>query len=389
VRVALRAANVPAFGLQRCDVEDGAQPEGVKGDVIAVSRNTLEGTWGRVRVADGGFTFFPGARVRMTPALVSERDEGDTYTIEPVPGDRPVTGRWRPARLVWPGPLVGAVGRRFELGNRVRGTMYVRMDAGSKLLRVAVDGVNRAGNHRVRLRLPVRAGRSATADMLYGPVRRPLVRQGTARAGSEAPTPSAPMHRYVMAGGWMVCARGLNEYELTPDGSLAITLLRAVGDLSRGNLRNRPGNAGWPVATPDAQCRGPFRAELAIAYLGKDDPVRAEELADEFHAPLAGAMYRTGIDVPASVAGPELSGRGLAFRALKPREDGAGVVVRCVNVTNRPRAGFLRWSSAVTRAFRARLDETLLQELPIASDRRTIRFVAGAREVASVVVETW
>jgi 2-O-(6-phospho-alpha-D-mannosyl)-D-glycerate hydrolase len=388
VRVAVRQADVPAFGLLRCDVREGIAPVSVKGDAIAASRTALAGTWGRVAVTGTGFAFLPGARVRLVPELVSERDEGDTYTIEPVAGDRPVIARWGSPRLVWPGPLVGAVSCDVTLGGRVRGRTFVRMDAGSKLLRIVVDGENRAGNHRVRLRLPVRAGRAATADMLYGPRRRPVVRHGAVRGRHEAPAPAAPMHRYVMAGGWLVCARGLHEYELLPDGTLAITLLRAVGDLSRGNLRQRPGHAGWPVATPDAQCRGPFRAELAVAYLGNDDPVRAEELADEFLAPLAGMMYRTGIDVPASVPGPELSGRGLAFRALKPREDGTGVVVRCVNVTNRPRSGVLRWPSAVTRAFRARLDETLLDELPSGRDRRTMRFVARAREVVTLVVET-
>jgi len=387
VRVAVRAADVPAFGLHRYEVREDAATVRISGDTITATSGSLGGTWGRVTIGARGLAFLPGARVRLMPELVSERDEGDTYTIEPVPGDRAVVARWKPSTLVWPGPLVGALGRRFVLGSRAHGTMFVRMDAGSKLLRIVVEGENRAGNHRIRLRFPVRARRTATADMLYGPVHRASVRHGAVRTGNESPAPAAPMHRYVIAGGWHISARGLHEYELLPDGTVAITLLRAVGDLSRGNLRNRPGHAGWPVATPDAQCLGPFRAELAVAYLGKDDPVRGEEFADEFLAPLAGMMYRTGIDVPATVPGPELSGDGLAFRILKPREDGVGVVVRCVNVTGRRRRGVLRWPTPVTHGFRARLDETLLEELPIAKDRRTIRFVVEPRAIMTIVVE--
>jgi mannosylglycerate hydrolase len=382
VRVGVEVGSVPAFGMLRYAVEDEpganrlAPARHARSAPVVAAPRALSGTWGRVTTGARGFTFHPGGRIRLAADLVSERDEGDTYTIEPVAGDRPIVARWRSPSLVWPGPLIGAIGRRFTLGNRAHGTMYVRMDAGSKL----------AGNHRLRLMLPVRA-RGAVADMLYGPVRRAAVRSTSPRPGEESAAPSAPMHRYVLAGGWLVCARGLHEYELLPDGTLAITLLRAVGDLSRGNLRNRPGHAGWPTPTPGAQCLGRFRAELAVAHLGRDDVVRAEELAEEFQVPLAGVMYRAGIDLPVSVVGPALEGGGLAFRALKPREEGSGVVVRCVNVTSRPRRGVLRWPSLVLHAFRARLDETLLEEVPVAADRRTIRFVAEPRGIVTLIVE--
>jgi len=37
-----------------------------------------------------------------------------------------------------------------------------------------------------------------------------------------------------------------------------VTVLRACGELSRIDLPERPGNAGWPTHTPEAQCIGPF-----------------------------------------------------------------------------------------------------------------------------------
>jgi hypothetical protein len=44
-----------------------------------------------------------------------------------------------------------------------------------------------------------------------------------------------------------------------------MTLIRAVGDLSRNDLATRPsGHAGPPVATPAAQCLGLQRFELAF-----------------------------------------------------------------------------------------------------------------------------
>jgi alpha-mannosidase/mannosylglycerate hydrolase len=200
------------------------------------------------------------------------------------------------------------------------------------------------------------------------------------------------MHRYVSAGGWTICARGLHEYEVLPNGALAVTVLRAVGDLSRGDLAARPGHAGWPTATPGAQGVGPFRAEVALAPMGVGDRSDArawdavEAAADDFHAPLAGRMYRSGIDVPEVVDGPGLTGSGLAFRALKPREEGEGIVLRCVNLTRRARQGTWTFPSPVTRAFRARLDETVEAELALSPDRRTIAFRAGPREIVTVIV---
>jgi alpha-mannosidase len=392
VRVAVWGRDLPALALVRFEVHDGAAPAPPLPDVVWASGASLRASWGGVRAVRDGFVIAVGGRtLRLAPGLLDERDEGDTYTIEPVPGDRPVRAQWGRARVVWSGPLVAALARPFRIGGRVRGTAYLRIDAGSPLVRIAVDGINRAGQHRVRLVVPVRAADRSTADMAFGAVtrQRETLR---ARSGEEAPPTTAPMHRYVSAGGWTICARGLHEYEVLPNGALAVTVLRAVGDLSRGDLAARPGHAGWPTATPGAQGVGPFRAEVALAPMGVGDRSDArawdavEAAADDFHAPLAGRMYRSGIDVPEVVDGPGLTGSGLAFRALKPREEGEGIVLRCVNLTRRARQGTWTFPSPVTRAFRARLDETVEAELALSPDRRTIAFRAGPREIVTVIV---
>jgi mannosylglycerate hydrolase len=393
VRVAVRARDVPAFGLARLDVRDGAAPAYELADAVSVRGTALRASWGGARATRDGFTVVVGGRtLRLSPALMDERDEGDTYTIQPVAGERPLRARWGRARVVWAGPLVAALARPFRIGSRARGTIYVRIEAGSQLVRIAVEGANLAGQHRLRFVVPVGADDQVTADVAFGAStrRRETARQ---RPGQEAPATTAPMHRYVSAGGWTVCARGLHEYELLPDGALAVTLLRAVGDLSRGDLPARPGHAGWPTATPGAQGLGAFRAEMALAPVGvsERDPARnwdaVESGADEFHAPLAARMYRSGIDVPEIVEGPALSGAGLAFRALKPREEGEGIVLRCVNVTRQARRGAWTFPYPVTRAFRARLDESVEAELPLSDDRRRIEFAAGPRGIVTVVVE--
>jgi alpha-mannosidase len=372
-RVIARVDQVPAFGCVRLGVEAGV-PGGGRGAESDAARHS------------------PLPAPRSAASLVSDRDEGDTYTFQPVPGDRPVQAAWGPGRTVWRGPLVAGLALPFRLGDRARGTLFVRADAGSALVRYVVDGVNLRGNHRLRIVFPA-GGTRATADMPYGSVTRPRVIFDPADFPREWPALTGPMHRYVSAGGRTVFARGLHEYELLEDGRLAITLFRAVGDLSRGALRARPGHAAWPTPTPGAQELGAFRAELAVAGLGAQagDPASAwaavERAADEFHAPLAGRMLRWGIDVPPVTSGPELSGEGLVFKALKPRADGPGVVLRCLNPTDHRQVGRWRWPAPIRRAFRARLDETVLAEIRLGGDRRTVRFEAKPWEVVTIIIE--
>jgi alpha-mannosidase len=165
-------------------------------------------------------------------------------------------------------------------------------------------------------------------------------------------------------GAFTVFARGAFEYELTDDGILAITMLRSVEDLSRGDLRERPGHAGWPTATPLARELGAFRVELAVAAdtvtpaSPAADWAALETLAEEFHAPVAGWTLRSGIEVPEAVRGPELFGVGLVAKAVKPAEREPGLVLRCVNVTGEPVSGAWRLPFRVREARRARLDET-------------------------------
>jgi alpha-mannosidase/mannosylglycerate hydrolase len=393
VRVAVQTRDVPAFGLARLDLRDGPAATRAVSGAVTASAAALRAPWGSVRcVRDGCVVAVPGHTLRLVPGLLDERDAGDTYTIQSVPGDRALRPHWGRARVVWAGPLVAALARPFRIGGRVWGTAYFRIDAGSPQVRIAVEGVNRAGQHRLRLIVPARGADRATADMTFGGVTR---RREAFHLvpGREAPPTTAPMHRYVSAGGWTVCARGLHEYELLPNGTLAVTLLRAVGDLSRGDLAARPGHAGWPTATPGAQGLGPFRAETALAPVGfaGGDPAgdwdAVDAVADEFHAPLTGRMYRAGIEIPQVVAGPALSGAGLAFRALKPREDGEGIVLRCVNLTRALRHGAWTFPNPINRAFRARLDETVEAELPLSPDRRRVVFSAGRKEAVTIVVE--
>jgi alpha-mannosidase len=386
---------VPPLGIASYRVTLGGAPGAVR-DAVAARGGRLVASWCRVAANADGLALVPRRGRPRAPlgAIVSELDEGDTYTFDPAPNVPPLLARWGPPRVVREGPLVAVLARDFEVGERARGTLFARLDAGSRLVRLVVDGENLAGNHRLRILFPGPRGRERhVADMHFGPVTRVRRAFDRRRYPLEWPVTTAPMHRYVsVAGGLTVFARGLFEYEPLPDGSVAVTLIRAVGDLSRGDLAARLGHAAWPAPTPGAQERGQFRAELAVALetVAANGAASAwdavERLAEEFHAPLAGLMLRYGMEVPGAVGGPALEGAGLAFTALKPAEDGRGLILRCANLTARAVRGAWLLPFRVRRASRARLDERPLERLRTTRSGRRIPFRAGPREVVTVRV---
>ena len=407
-RVGVRVPTIPAFGHSALSVGSGRAHTPQEPRVRVRGATMLNEFYRVAEDSSGGFSVTDlkrGLRCPRLGTIEDERDAGDTYTFQPIAGESPLKAEWSQAKAVWKGPLIGSLSRDFTVGDRVRGTLYVRLDEASRLIRFALDGINLQGDHRLRIIFPLpkpSIGR-AVVDMQYGPVTRERVGYDRARFPLEWPVSCAPMQRYVSVGcapegraaleGLTVFGRGLYEYELTPGDEIAVTLLRAVGELSKGDLAARPGHAGWPTTTPGAQELGYFRGELAVSIAavaedsGPEKWSEIESLSEEFHAPLSGRMLRYGIDVPGQLRGPELGGDGLAFRTLKSREEGPGYVLRCVNLTRQVQGGAWRFPHSLTRAFRARLDETPVNEIRLGEDRRAIRFTASPREIVTIIVE--
>ena len=113
----------------------------------------------------------------------------------------------------------------------------------------------------------------------------------------EREVPTRPAHRFVAAisagGSFAVFAPGFFEYEWTPRGELLLTVLRSVGQLSKGELPERPGHAAWPIATPGGQELGAHRLELGMAFLPEtgDLPAVLERCWEDLFLPIQ-AFYR-------------------------------------------------------------------------------------------------
>jgi alpha-mannosidase len=193
--------------------------------------------------------------------------------------------------------------------------------------------------------------------------------------------------------GLAVFAPGFFEYQWTPRGELLITLLRSVGELSKGDLRTRPGHAGWPTPTPEAQCLGSETIEFGIAWVTTADLVAPEQLErlweERFVPPVSRWIrdYAAAAPPLATMMGCALEGEGLVLSALKPAEDGLGVAARCYNVRPLEVAGRLRSARRLVRARLIRADETTLLDLGLEEKGHAIAFTVGSREMISFRLE--
>ncbi len=383
-------------------------------DAVVATDRTLDNGICRLAIDASGALSFTTPNGRTLPDLLALEvvgDRGDLYTHSPIPGTAAI-GRITAHRLLQRGPLRGTLRLTMRatipartlrtaagIVRRLRAAPVVvhvdaSLDAGASHIALAVQGDHRADDCRVRLL--IRSGVATpqvTADAAFGDVDRGRVTSDVPSpmgSAQEAELRTAPLHRYVTlsdaARGVTLLSDGLAEYEAMADGMLALTLVRAVGELSRGDLPERPGFAGWPVATPGAQSHGPFEARFAlIAHAAPSDAVRARvrEAAEDFLLPLTGATWSSAIDPPTRTPGLRLTGSTLAFEACKESEDGASLLVRCTNASDAPASG--AWQLAgVREAWLARLDESPLGVLPVQGD--AVHFTAPPRATVTILL---
>ncbi len=401
VRVAFRAPPVPGLGcaaLTMVGPMRGSEAEGVEVRGRTLSNRSVEVTLeatGALALHDRG----SGERYFDLLHLEDSGDAGDTYSYCPPAQDRirRNTGPIAVRRLA-AGPLVAALEARWSQGGgagRLYGArLVVVLQADSPIVRCILDLDNGAGDHRLRARVPTAlTGGAAVAGAAFGVEARPPVTADPADFPMETPVRTAPANRFVAAAegkrGLAILAPGFFEYEWTPGGDLLVTLLRAVGQLSRGDLPTRPGHAGWPTPTPGAQCLGPDRIELALVPVTAEEVERGDrlpELWEDAFLPVRGRWLRDA--GPLATLGGEivLEGTGLVLSAVKPAQNGSGVVLRCYNATGREAPGAWRFTEGVKSAHRVRADERESQALVLEHRGRTLRFVAKPHEIVTIQI---
>jgi alpha-mannosidase len=226
LRLRLHASDLPPLGLRLLAIEPGAPI------ALPAPDTTLE-----VHAIPGGLEIVDGrSGLRIVHTVEDQGDRGDLYDFCPDENAPPRSSRDAKMGVHL---TARAVGRRVE---------------------IEVDVDNRAPDHRLRARFELSAPpASIWTETAFGWLER--------TTGGTHPVAAITATRGFALGG-----AGLHEVERTDDGALLLTLFRAVGFMSRGDLSTRPGHAGYHVPTPDAQGIGHLRFRYTIAV--GDDAIR-------------------------------------------------------------------------------------------------------------------
>jgi 2-O-(6-phospho-alpha-D-mannosyl)-D-glycerate hydrolase len=369
-------------------------------------------------------------------------DVGDEYNYSPPASDRRVTGadaRVTGVSRIGGGPLRAGLRVGLELplprsASRDRKsrtdemvmvpvTIDATLDAGSPRVAFAVSVDNRASDHRLRLLFPTGAAAvgTARADTAFDLVTRPARVPVPDTIRNEAPVSSMPMILVVDAGdtetGATVIGKGLMEYEIVSDATtdnaepaeraeksivgsagssasivvrepaIAVTLIRAVGDLSRNDLVTRPsGHAGPPVATPGAQCLGIQRFELAFEPRGSAPTAGELMTSARAHniAPRVTTARLPGGSGPLSRSFLRVDRRAgdVVLSAFKQSEDRSSVIVRLFNPGDVVASVALHIDAPIAQAFAVNFLEE--RQEPLAIDGNGVSLRLGPKQIQTI-----
>jgi hypothetical protein len=319
LRVRLSAEDLPPLGLRLAALEPGEPMPFVP----PAARLAVRPLKGGLEIVD------PESGLEVLHTFEDQGDRGDLYDFCPCDEQPPRSSRdhHMGVRLI-----ARAIGRRVEIEAQID---------------------NRSGDHRLRARFDLSSPPSSIwTETAFGWLER-------AAPGTH------PVLGVTAAPGFAVGGLGLHEVERGPDGAILLTLFRAVGWMSRGDLSTRPGHAGYHLATPDAQGLGPltFRYSIAIG----PDPVRALEPAlASIHA-VALAKGQVG-DRPFLSVEPAT----VRLSLLKRAQEGAAWIVRLLGPAGQPATARLRFFRPHGRVWWSDLDERTGPELSTAGGELTV-----------------
>ncbi|HET9849638.1 MAG TPA: glycoside hydrolase family 38 C-terminal domain-containing protein [Candidatus Dormibacteraeota bacterium] len=309
-----------------------------------------------------------GTRFSSLNRLVDEADAGDEYNFSPAPeADEPflTTLRGWSWTVLESGPIRSRAEIRFGQSipkglqpDRERRTtgrvplpvrLVASLDADSRRLDIELELENQATDHRLRAHFPLPFPvRESAADTPFHVTRRVVTAPRRDPGAPELELPTYPMRSFVDLSdghvGMTLITDGLHEYEVLPGDQpeLALTLLRAVGWLSRDDLTTRTGHAGPGIATPGAQQLGQHRYRYSLFFHAGDwERASVWRAAETALVPL---IPGHGSNPTTPPTGIELHPDCMQMTACVPRPD--GYELRILNASDHPHHASVRLAPA-------------------------------------------
>lgn len=367
VDLEIPVTNIPAFGYKRLVLKATAHADETVDDGTRIGNQHLElelEPAGTVTLNCGG------NRYRGLMAVEDLGDRGDSYDADVLADDASCELlRCKHRRCIHPnGTQVLEVERLFRLpreldeqrsarateqtGVRLYTDYILYPDSDTIKVRVRLN--NTAKDHRLRLLFPTgnvveKCSYATTFDTAITAITTPDTSQWL------HPAPKTFVHQgWVAVNGLTVVAPGLPEAELVDDGTLAITLLRSIGWLSRHDLNTRPGPAGPVIPVANAQCLETIEAELNL-FAGTD-AVKAQQC----EVPLAAVIAGTEPLLEPERSLLQLHSDSLLLSAFKPAEQGDDFILRLLNPGTTLATGELQLGFDVSAVHIVSLDEERL-----------------------------
>ncbi len=308
IKIKFTALNVPSFGYslyRLINVSSFGQPSCLPQGGVKSSPRIMENEFYRIEIdSDGTFSLFEKQTNRLFTDLNSIEDggdAGDAYMYSPPIDDYIITHPNRvdintveetslqaTIRIVrffhFPGGLTKDGKKRDN--NLVEFSIIssVTLISGSPIVEIETSFDNTIKDHRLRVLFPTDLeGISVSrAEGAFDVVERPLHPMDKCTKW-EKPSTTHPQQNFVEVIstngiGFALANKGLPEYELLSDrATLALTLLRGVGNMVRQEMQTRQKAPLLDIPAPDAQCLGFHCYKYAIipaSVNGSDQPFR-------------------------------------------------------------------------------------------------------------------
>jgi alpha-mannosidase len=432
------ASGLPANGLKTFWVYPrglnghASQPKDAASTRFA-AENRIENEWYRVEANadDGTLTVtdkHTGAVFNGLHRFVDGGDVGDLYTYCPPERDTLVSSPIEPPRVTsihtdtgcatlrvqgrWSLPAACSADRkaRSSVATECQIASEIRLTPGVHRIDIQTRVDNQAKDHRLRVLFPVAyAGEHIEAEGTFEVRSRPLADlppEVETRDWSELPVNTFPQKRFVDISngeiGLGILNRGLPECEVLREGpgiapggmAIAVTLLRCLEWLSRGDLSTRRGHAGPPEFTPEAQCLGQYTFDYALVpHAGTwetNDALVLRE-AQAFNMPVRALVVPARANaaahhVASTTSLVDVAPSSLVVSAIKRGNDGEGLLVRVYNPLPREIEAALRPGVVATQAFVANLAEERQTQLPWrAEEGQPLHLQLRAGEILTVL----
>lgn len=339
--------------------------------------------------------------------FVDGGDAGDEYTYSPPLDDEIIVSRLdnistkdvgpSEVTLKVSGKIMLPVGLKSDRKSRAEKMTECPIESEVKLfcevqrIEFKIKFDNKANDHRLQVEFPT----AIKSDYVYSESHFEVVKRSINLPDSEGWKEKAYKTAHnsgfvdINDGeyGLALLNQGLPEYEIIPENNtIALTLLRCVGWLSRWDLENKRGNAGPSLPTPEAQCLGENTFSYAlIPHQGNWNDARISQKTKQYKTRVLTKQLK---NQPGNLSDKysfiQLEGEHLEISTIKKHEFEDKLLIRVYNPTNRETTGKIKLGLDIHKVYLGKLDESYREELP---HNNGAEIVLKPKEIKTIIFE--